>query len=71
MITKFDGQLEIDHERGVIYFHSNTGQTLLRICSLPHPIHILEADRIGVVMNPLDVTCVKVMVNWPHKNAGT
>jgi len=36
--TTIEGQLEIDHERGVIYFHSNTGQTSLRICRLPHPI---------------------------------
>lgn len=36
---KVFGQLEIDTERGVIYFHSaNTGQTLLRICRLPTPI---------------------------------
>jgi hypothetical protein len=32
------GQLEIDHDRGVIYFHSLTGQTELRICRLPYPI---------------------------------
>jgi hypothetical protein len=35
-------QLEIDHERGVIYVHCNkTGRTLLRICSLPKPIPVL------------------------------
>lgn len=34
-----DGQLEIDQERGVIYFHNNeTGMTLFRICRLPKPI---------------------------------
>lgn len=33
------GTLEIDHGRGVIYFHSSkTGQTVLRICQLPVPI---------------------------------
>ena len=37
-ITTYDGQLEIDHVRGVVYFHSNKGKTLLRICSLPKPI---------------------------------
>ena len=37
--TKISGQLEIDHDRGVIYFHSGTlGITLLRICRLPTPI---------------------------------
>jgi len=38
VILTFDGQLEIDQDRGVIYFHSNEGVTLLRICSLPKPI---------------------------------
>lgn len=39
MTTRIDGQLQIDHERGVIYFHSaTTGWTVLRICSLPTPI---------------------------------
>lgn len=47
--TKLQGQLEIDHERGVIYFHANPSRhaklvnkamtvTLLRICNLPKPI---------------------------------
>jgi len=35
MNTKIKGELEIDHARGVIYFHSNsTGCTILRICRL-------------------------------------
>jgi hypothetical protein len=33
-----EGQLEIDSDRGVIYFHDNKGFTVLRICSLPKPI---------------------------------
>lgn len=37
--TQYDGILEIDHARGVIYFHCvHSGRTLLRICSLPKPI---------------------------------
>jgi len=33
------GELEIDQERGVIYFHSyEEGITKLRICNLPFPI---------------------------------
>jgi hypothetical protein len=41
--TVIQGSLEIDHERGVIYFHTDPLQdaenvTLLRICSLPVPI---------------------------------
>ena len=35
MTQTYDGQLEIDRERGVIYFHSlETGSTMLRICRL-------------------------------------
>ena len=42
--TKVNGQLEIDHRRGVIYFHSDKGLTLLRICQLPTPIPTEELD---------------------------
>ncbi len=47
MTTKIKGELEIDHERGVIYFHTSDKKaitefdgniTILRICSLPNPI---------------------------------
>lgn len=35
MSQTVDGQLEIDSERGVIYFHdAKTGSTILRICGL-------------------------------------
>ena len=35
MTTKIQGQLEIDHKRGVVYFHSDaTGWTVLRICQM-------------------------------------
>ena len=38
-VVKIVGELEIDCERGVIYFHSiETGATVLRICQLPVPI---------------------------------
>lgn len=36
--NKFGGQLEVDYNRGVIYFHGTMGMTLLRICGLPTPI---------------------------------
>lgn len=44
--TILTGQLEIDHDRGVIYFHLSDQEevmdrgvvTALRICSLPRPI---------------------------------
>ena len=32
------GQMEIDNNRGVIYFQDNFGTTALRICQLPIPI---------------------------------
>lgn len=38
MISSYEGNLEIDHDRGVIYFHQleneNMQPTLLRICGL-------------------------------------
>ena len=38
MVTEYTGTLEIDHDRGIIYFHEiDTGMTLLRICRLPKP----------------------------------
>lgn len=38
-MIQIQGVLEIDYERGVIYFHDNeTGITRLRICRLPIPI---------------------------------
>ena len=42
MTTQLEGTLEIDNERGVIYFHLSDPKdnliTVLRICSLPKPI---------------------------------
>ena len=55
MTIKYDGQLEIDQERGVIYFHGKHGATLLRICQLPKPIP-----------TPLTVKTIgKDYVKWP------
>jgi hypothetical protein len=58
MVTRtYRGLLEIDPERGVIYFHDESkGITLLRICSLPKPIPIPE-------IYTLDVTHM-VGANW-------
>lgn len=36
--TNIEGVLEIDNHRGVIYFHSKHGMTVLRIEGLPRPI---------------------------------
>lgn len=38
--TKVKGELEIQHGRGVIYFHGDSGVTLLRIRRLPKPIRL-------------------------------
>lgn len=51
-VIKIDGELEIDTERGVIYFSSReTGHTTLRVCRLPTPIP--DPSEYG---NGLDVT---------------
>jgi len=61
-VTQLHGILEIDHKRGVIYFHCDElekvekfGVTALRICQLPKPIperalditHMMGADWSG------------------------
>ena len=38
MIIHIKGELEIDQERGVVYFHSEKGHSALRICQLPTPV---------------------------------
>ena len=42
MTTKLPAEIEIDHDRGVIYIHvvegPLAGSTILRICNLPTPI---------------------------------
>uniref|UniRef100_A0A6M3LU06 Uncharacterized protein n=1 Tax=viral metagenome TaxID=1070528 RepID=A0A6M3LU06_9ZZZZ len=47
-MTTIKGELEIDHERGVLYFHSYEppliGTTVLRICRLPRPIPKIKSD---------------------------
>jgi len=56
------GELEIDKDRGVIYFHSDEHlKTILRICNLPKPIpakvieegmditHLFNASWIGYI----------------------
>jgi hypothetical protein len=58
----FDGQLEIDVDRGVIYFHSAQGMTLLRMQGLPAPIRTyLDPDEQSL----LDVRIVgEVHTSW-------
>ena len=62
MTVKIDGELEVDLERGVIYFHSNkTGTTLLRICGLEFP----EGFNIGS-KNSLKALDVTLKMVEPH-----
>lgn len=55
MITRIQGVLEIDHERGVIYFHPNEKESIeravgcvLRICSLPKPIPLINERGLDI-----------------------
>ena len=59
MTVKIKGELEIDQERGVIYFHSDQGWTVLRICRLPKPMPINNPEM-------LDITHM-VGISWKGK----
>jgi len=56
MKTLLNGQLEIDHDRGVIYFHLSDEievmtlgvVTALRICSLPKPIPEIKQRMLDI-----------------------
>ncbi len=55
MATLISGVLEVDHERGVIYFHINPNivnqygvVTALRICSLPKPIPKIKERMLDI-----------------------
>jgi len=62
--TGLDAVLQIDSERGVIYVHSaTTGETLLRIGSLPAPI---PDPRLGKGHGALDILHM-FGVNWDGK----
>lgn len=59
MSQKYQCEIEVDNERGVIYTHLITnGQTVLRICNLPKPI-----PTIGPMKEFLDITHM-VGTNW-------
>jgi hypothetical protein len=50
MIYRQSGEIEIDYTRGVVYFHSATGNTILRICKLKIP------DSFDPAIDLLDIT---------------
>lgn len=65
MKTKHQTELEIDHDRGVIYVHcKRTGRTILRICNLPKPIPFLgDLGSIDLThMKGVDYAVVPVQV---------
>ena len=57
-MASYTGELEIDAERGVIYFHADGVGTILRLCQLPRPIPAPGPERC------LDLAW-GVGVNWP------
>jgi len=79
MTVSFRGWLEIDHRRGVVYFHADNEATikkfgtvtLLRICQLPTPIPIDTALDIthnyganwGVGERVIDAESVEECIN--------
>ena len=61
MTTSEDGTLEVDHERGVIYFHTNKGVTKMRISGMPVPVmKVLGRDGRGM----LDINVKEGHCNW-------
>ncbi|MBF0554290.1 MAG: hypothetical protein HQK96_06965 [Nitrospirae bacterium] len=57
MLTKkISGELEVDVERGVVYFHSPVGATVLRICGLkiPKKFGNSATDSIDITLKYLD-----------------
>jgi hypothetical protein len=76
MTTTVEGQLEIDHIRGVIYFHVNLPKenlppTLLRICGLPRPIP--AGTMLDLTIRPLkqmnEFARFAVLFDWAERTA--
>lgn len=45
------GEIEIDLKRGVVYFHSATGLTTLRICGLSFPdVYDPQRDQMDITI---------------------
>lgn len=61
--TVLDGELVIDHERGVVYFNT-PGGCVLRICNLPTPIP--EVGDGSIPDRMLDITHL-VGQDWQGK----
>ncbi len=70
MTKQIPGMLEIDEDRGVIYFHTNRpsiaekygSTTILRICRLPTPIPERHIDITGVK----SISYLPIDSGWPY-----
>lgn len=50
MKKQYKGVLEIDTDRGVIYFHDeDSGACVLRVCRLPTPIPVAKEAKVPLV----------------------
>lgn len=70
MTKKINGELELDLERGVIYFHSSeTGCTVLRICGLQFPDNFGkgELDFLDVTLKGIKKHPVSYILTNPKK----
>lgn len=73
---KFPGVLEVDQKRGVIYFHSCEGMSLLRICRLPtpipNPLTFINIDQKPAVHNfrLLDINFKMPQADWAPCSCG-
>ena len=68
MTETYEGQLEIDSRRGVIYFHNSNGSTLLRICGLPTPITNGPTTLLDITCRLVGATGFsEVLVSWMPK----
>ena len=74
--TKIRGELEIDHDRGVIYFHGDEScieefrvQTVLRICRLPTPVPSVKRRMLDLAEPKCDwLGDLFVLVRVPHRS---
>ena len=76
MSEQIPGILEVDRDRGVIYFHRTDERgapTLLRICRLPNPIP-LDSEFIDVAADPAGTAYNRevkfAQVFWPDTKDG-
>lgn len=49
---QFKGRLEVNAERGVVYFHSENGGPILRIEGLPRPVNDPREKQIDIRLAP-------------------